>query len=80
MRRASVPVRLVVDPVRCDGFGHSAELAPGLVRLDEWGYPIVSEQAIAPPFLEEALLAVRMCPRRALMLRPVSTRGPRVTQ
>ena len=36
-------VRLRVDPIMCDGFGHCAELAPELVALDEWGYPILRE-------------------------------------
>ncbi len=60
---------LVVNPVQCDGYGHCAELAPELVHLDEWGYPIL---ATAPTPLaaravhESARLAVRHCPRRAL--------------
>ena len=32
---------LKVDPILCDGFGHCHELAPELVRMDEWGYPIL---------------------------------------
>ena len=30
-------MRLRVDPVACDGFGHCAELAPEFIALDEWG-------------------------------------------
>ena len=41
MSRRNVSYLLQVDPVRCDGFGHCAELAPELVTLDEWGYPII---------------------------------------
>jgi ferredoxin len=67
--------RLRVDPVRCDGFGHCAELAPELVRLDEWGYPIVSDQAVPARLVEEADLAIRTCPRRALFLQALSRRN-----
>ena len=35
-------MKLRVDPVACDGFGHCAELAPEFISLDEWGYPIIS--------------------------------------
>ncbi|HET9517767.1 MAG TPA: hypothetical protein VFO77_08590, partial [Actinoplanes sp.] len=34
--------RLVIDPVACDGIGICAYLAPGLVWLDRWGYPITA--------------------------------------
>ena len=32
---------LRVNPILCDGFGHCHELAPELVKVDEWGYPII---------------------------------------
>ena len=35
--------RLVVDRIRCDGFGMCAELLPELIELDDWGYPIISD-------------------------------------
>lgn len=62
---------LRVDPVLCDGYGHCAELAPDLVTLDEWGYPII-DVSVVPAQRAEALrsarLAVRGCPRHALRL------------
>ncbi len=62
---------LLVNPVQCDGYGHCAELAPDLVHLDEWGYPILGAEP-RPVRDHEALhsarLAVRGCPRQALRI------------
>jgi len=44
----AVTRRLRVDPVACDAFGHCAELAPELIALDEWGYPVIDERPIPP--------------------------------
>ena len=60
--------RLRVDPIACDGFGYCAELLPELVRLDEWGYPIVSNDGVGRHLLDLARRAVRDCPRQAVML------------
>jgi ferredoxin len=59
----------------CDGYGHCAELAPELVELDEWGYPIISCEPIKShhdPRSRSAHLAVRGCPRQALFLERVA--------
>ncbi len=74
-RRSSLVLR--VDPIMCDGFGHCAELAPELVSLDEWGYPIISDRAFSASRDEasrSAHLAVRGCPRQALFLETVTAR------
>jgi len=76
MRTAvSVTVRLRVDPIACDGFGHCAELAPELVGLDEWGYPVLlacdaehRPGEVPGRLLAVARAAVSQCPRRALLL------------
>jgi len=65
---------LQVNPILCDGFGHCVELAPELVKLDEWGYPIISSEPT--PFgdarvHESARYAERGCPRQALRIRRV---------
>jgi ferredoxin len=65
---------LRVDPIACDGFGHCHELAPELVEMDEWGYPIISSEPVASidaAVLKSARLAVRGCPRQALRLERV---------
>ena len=71
MRRRTGAFVLRVNPILCDGFGHCHELAPELVAVDEWGYPIIvttptplSDVAA----LESARYAVRGCPRQALRI------------
>lgn len=69
---------LKVNPIACDGYGHCHELAPELVNIDEWGYPII--QAEPTPLgnlraLESARYAVRGCPRQALRLERVALDG-----
>ena len=61
-------VRLAVDPIACDGRGLCAELLPGLITLDDWGFPMVSSRDVPGGLRGEAMAAVRMCPRLALRL------------
>ena len=62
----------------CDGYGHCAELAPELVTLDEWGYPVILDEIFATTgdVHRSARLAVRGCPRQALWLAPVAPQAP----
>ena len=62
------PPHLRVNPIRCDAYGHCAELLPELITLDEWGYPIVSDAPVPRPLEGDARRAVSMCPRLALLL------------
>ncbi|MGH2935170.1 MAG: ferredoxin [Gaiellaceae bacterium] len=57
-----------VNPILCDGYGQCAELLPELIRLDEWGYPIVRRGPVARSLEPAARRAVKMCPRLALSL------------
>ena len=57
--------QLRVDRVACTAHGVCASLLPRQVRLDEWGYPIVTNPSVDP---EEGATAVTMCPARALYL------------
>ncbi len=41
--------QLRVNPIACTGHGLCAELAPELVTLDEWGYPIVTGRRFRRP-------------------------------
>jgi ferredoxin len=59
---------LRVNPILCDAHGHCAELLPELIELDDWGYPIVSAEAIPPDLARDARRAVSMCPRLALLV------------
>lgn len=60
--------RLVVDPVACDGIGMCSHLAPDLVRVDSWGYPIVVGELLTAREERQAKKAVAGCPRKALLL------------
>jgi ferredoxin len=63
--------RLRVDPVACEGVGICAHLAPRLVTVDSWGYPIVPSEPLTGADRRSAELAVAGCPRRALFVEPV---------
>ncbi|MBV9409990.1 MAG: ferredoxin [Acidimicrobiia bacterium] len=60
--------RLRVDPILCDAHGVCAELFPERVSLDDWGYPIISDEPIGPDLVEHARRAVTACPVLALTL------------
>jgi ferredoxin len=70
MSRQADQATIVVDRIRCDGYGMCAELLPEMVELDDWGYPIVSAAAVPDDLLEHARRAVAACPLLALRLRP----------
>jgi ferredoxin len=60
---------LSVDRIKCDGRGLCAELLPELIRLDDWGYPILASGRIPEHLLPMATRAVEDCPVLALALR-----------
>jgi ferredoxin len=60
---------IVVDRIRCDGSGLCAELLPEMIRLDDWGYPIVVAGEVPQHLLDHARRAVSSCPVLALSLR-----------
>ncbi len=59
---------LHVNPIACSGHGICAEMLPELVKLDEWGYPILPADPVPPDLLPLARRAVRLCPTLALRL------------
>jgi ferredoxin len=60
---------LAVDWIRCDGYGLCGDLAPELVALDDWRYPILPAGPVPRDRLDEARRIVDCCPMRALALR-----------
>jgi ferredoxin len=64
------PERLAVDPIACRAHGLCAEMVPDLVRLDEWGYPILVPRPVPPERRRPVRAAVRACPTLALRLQP----------
>lgn len=67
-RRRGGAAHLVVDPTRCAGVSVCAHLAPDLVRLDSWGYPVLERGPLTGADQRDAARAVSGCPRRALSL------------
>lgn len=63
--------QVVVDPIGCEAHGLCAELLPELIRLDDWGYPIVDGRPIPPALAAHARRAANACPTLALRLRRV---------
>ena len=66
--------KFAVDMIGCDGHGLCAELVPELVRLDEWGYPILAPAVVPPHLAGHARKAVTLCPKLALTLVPARPR------
>jgi ferredoxin len=64
---------LAVDPIGCRAHGLCADLLPELIRLDEWGYPVLPGRPIPEHLLADARRAVASCPALALRLRQVSS-------
>lgn len=61
--------RLRVNPILCNGAGFCAEMFSERITLDDWGYPVISDEAIAGDELTRlANKTVRVCPRHALSL------------
>ena len=70
-RRASelqARAHLRVNPIMCEGHGLCAELLPELIRLDDWGYPILDDPEVPPELLGLARRAAGACPTLALIL------------
>jgi ferredoxin len=63
---------LRVNPISCDGRGLCAEIAPELITLDDWGFPITGPVPAGLAGAAEA--AVRICPLLALRVEPVKER------
>ena len=42
-------LHLSIDRIKCDGHGLCAELLPELIRLDDWGYPIITPGPVPDP-------------------------------
>ena len=61
-------MRVRVHPINCAAHGLCAELLPEWVRLDDWGYPIVTAEELPSDLVEHARRAAAACPTLALLL------------
>jgi ferredoxin len=66
--RPVTEIRLRIDAAACDGIGLCAHLAPAVIELDRWGFPILIGRGLAPREVAAARQAVRGCPRNALWI------------
>jgi len=62
-------IDIAIDRTRCAGHGQCAELLPELIRLDDWGYPIIAPDPIPARLAPLVQRAVDTCPVLALALR-----------
>jgi ferredoxin len=61
-------VKLLLDSIRCQGYGLCQEPAPQLIDLDEWGYAQVLVSDVPTEDAAAAEAAVAGCPNSALRL------------
>ena len=61
-------MRIHIDRIACDGKGVCAEMLPELIRLDDWGFPIVKAGPVPAHLVDVAADAVEVCPKLALWL------------
>ena len=61
-------LRLRVDPIGCVGHGICAELLPEMIRLDDWGYPIIEDVDIPFVLMDDVKRTISGCPALALRL------------
>ena len=61
---------LVLNPIACDGRGLCHDVAPDLIALDEWGYPVLPggglRASLSRADLADAHRAAGACPALAL--------------
>ena len=60
--------RLRVNPIACEAHGLCAELLPEIIRLDDWGYPIIETDEVPQDLIGLARHAADACPTLALIL------------
>ena len=62
-------MKVRVDSEKCQGHNRCYALAPGLFKVDEYGYATARGDGTVPPDqLDKARLAVENCPERAIEL------------
>lgn len=61
-------LRVHVDWIRCDGYGTCGDLAPDVIGLDDWRYPILPSGTLDPRVVDDVQRAVDCCPMKALRL------------
>ncbi|MBL8931691.1 MAG: ferredoxin [Kineosporiaceae bacterium] len=60
--------RVRVNPIACEGIGMCAHLAPDVIVVDDWGYPMPATRDLDRREVRAVRSAIAACPRRALFL------------
>jgi ferredoxin len=68
---------LRVNPISCEGHGLCAEILPELIRLDDWGYPIIDQPEVPRELEGLARRAADACPTLALLLESAERQSSR---
>lgn len=58
--------KLKIDWIACNGYGVCEAAAPDLIVLDDWGYPILPDDAVPHALAGQARKAINDCPMVAL--------------
>ena len=61
-------MKIAVNPIACEGHGMCVELLPELIRLDDWGYPVIEVERVPRRLDGLARRAADVCPTLALLL------------
>jgi ferredoxin len=72
----AMSIRVVLDPIACDGHGVCAELYPEGIALDDWGYPILRQGDVPSHLERHARRAASACLSLALKIRRSPRTGP----
>lgn len=66
-------MRVVIDPVACEGYGKCERIAPDLFKMDESGMASVLVGGdLNPQQLQRANMAAKLCPTKAIHLAEVA--------
>ena len=61
-------VQMRINPIACEAHALCVELLPEVIRLDDWGYPIIEADHVPMDLLALAERAVDACPTLAIVL------------
>jgi len=67
---------LRIDPTKCTGIGMCSYVAPDLIDVDTWGFPLLPADLLESE-LGQARAAVAACPRSALALAKLARQSGR---
>ena len=66
--RKARTAKLRINPIACDGVGMCSHVAPDLITVDKWGFPVLTAEPVDASTMRQARAAVAVCPVRALFL------------